>query len=149
MAVQATVTNVFFEKTDQTLSMTGFKDKAGTNLEQSNIATMTVQIDEENNGTVVKASLDVRNAGAWDQGYTISAGTMTMLLTPTDTTIVDTTLPGKHETHVILIQGTTSGSPSEAFKFLIDFKVQDLVKVTYWHTFRISRTKYLRRATRS
>lgn len=130
MAVTATVSDVFLEKTDQTLSITGFKDKAGTNLEQSNIATMTVLIYEENNGTSVRDSLDVRSADLWDQGLTISAGTITYLLAPIDTTIVDTTLPGKHETHIIQIEGTTSGSPSEAFKFLIGFKVRDMVKVT-------------------
>lgn len=129
MAVRATVTNIFFEQTDQTLSIAGFKDKAGTNLEQANIASMTVLIYEKNKGTSVRASTDVRNVGAWDQGLTISAGTITHLLDTTDTTIVNTTLPGAMETHVIQYEGTTTGAPSEAFKFLIEFKVEDMVKV--------------------
>jgi hypothetical protein len=110
------------------------KDQDGTAMTAANVASLTLSIFEKVGEAIVnlRDQTDLRNAGAWDQGCTISeAGLLTLRLLPDDNEIInqDNIDLGRSEIHVLLFEGTTAGSPSYAFKHRYEYKIRNLEKV--------------------
>ena len=107
------------------------KDKADNLIDQANIATMFVTIYLlRDSATIIRVKQDVRNGGSWDKGVKVLTGIVTIALYPTDTVVQNDTPRNKDERLIILIEGTTAGSPSFAFKHEIDYGVKNLDLVT-------------------
>lgn len=120
---------VFNEETDGFITF-DFKDKDGVNMTAANVATLLMTIYETNGDETILAQTDVRNGGAYSSGVTIGTGTMTIRLQPAYNAIVGNVEIGKFEEHTILIEGTTSGTPSYAFSRELTYKVENVNRVT-------------------
>lgn len=114
---------------------TTLKDQDDTIMVPANIASLTLTIYEKVGEAIVNTRNqdDMYNAGAFDQGVTLhaSSGLLTLRLTPDDNSVINATEnAGRPEIHVIVLEGTTSGSPTYAFKHVYEYAITNLVKTT-------------------
>ena len=121
-----------WEEAGSQLDVATFQDAAGTNLIGSNVATLLMTIYEETDGGIVNSreDVDMRNGGAWDAGLTIGTGTITLVLTAGDNTVTNAKNVSRGENHVIILEGTTSGSPATAFASEYHYHVKNRLKTT-------------------
>jgi len=125
-----------YEETDSEYSGTITDAISGVLLDQSNIATLLVTIYAKKDPRIaLRPKQDVRNGGAWNRGVTVVAGVIKMALYPLDNRVSAGSTEGKSELHIILIEGTTTGSPSRAFKHEIEYPVMDLANTMSGPTF--------------
>jgi len=110
------------------------KDEDDTLMVPANVSTLTLTIYEKVGEAIVnsKDQTDVWNGGAMDQGLTLhaSSGLLTMRLEPDDNQVVNTDNAGRSEIHVLVFEGTTTGSPSYAFKHSSEYEIINFVKTT-------------------
>lgn len=111
-----------YERTTRWYTST-INNRQGSGLDQANIESLFVTIYEEINKTVLRARIDVANGGNWDRGTTVSNGTMEIRLDPSDNAMAGDRAT---EVHVILLEGKTSGVPSEEFVHIFRYSVKNL-----------------------
>lgn len=106
-------------------------DKDDAVLTSANIASLTLTLFEYRTQAIINSrnDYDLYNGGAWDQGCTISdSGVILLRLDPADNEIVSGA--SENERHVILLKGTTSGSPSYAFVHKYEYEVINIKLIT-------------------
>jgi len=109
------------------------KDQSDTAIGVSSISTLNVTLYEPHGGATINGrdAQDVKNSGAWDKGVTVTAnGTVTFALEADDNAIVNSDNDGRPEVHVIVFAGTTTGTPSYAFKHRYEYQVINLPKTS-------------------
>lgn len=105
------------------------KDFDDTVLSAANIATMLVTLLAKPDLDIInlRDQQDVRNGGAWDKGVTFvtvdGVATLQFILTPSDNIIVNTVPVPDIETHVIIFEGTTAGSPSSSYMHVATYDI--------------------------
>jgi hypothetical protein len=113
-------------------------DRYGDLLLPSNVATMTLTIYEKASEVIVnsRTDYDLYNAGAWRLGCSLATSAnklgynFELHLEPGDNAIVGADNVNRKEIHVILIEGTTGGSPSYTFKEEIEYTVKASKKIS-------------------
>jgi len=111
-------------------------DKDDALLDDVNIATMTMTLYDKKSDEIIneRNSYDVRNGGAWDRGTVVDSSktlNLEVRLDVLDNVIVNSDIDiGETEIHILLLEGTTAGSSSFAFKHQAEIKVINLNKVS-------------------
>lgn len=108
-------------------------DENGTALQPANIASLTITIYVKKTRRIVNSidGYDVYNGGAWDRGTTLSsAGLLKVTISAANNIITHSSGDQTNETHVLLVRGTTSGSPSHSFARRYEFEVFNIPLVT-------------------
>jgi len=110
------------------------KDQDGTVVPRASVATMLLTLYEKTGESIINSrdQVDVYNGGAWDQGVTLheTSGLLTVLLTADDNAIVNSSNDGTPEVHVLVIEGTLTGSSSPAYAWTFEFQIKNRVKTT-------------------